>query len=42
MLQVSIGNRLTFDPFPFCQDAWRVAEVDVGRSQVVEVLGTRI
>ena len=36
MLQATVGNGLSLDPFSFGQDGWTASEVDVGRGEIVE------
>ena len=36
MLQATVGDGLSFDPFSFCQDGWTASEVDVGRGEIVD------
>ena len=38
VLQVTIGNGLSLDPFSFCQDGRASPEVDVGRGKIVDAL----
>ena len=38
MQQASIGDGLSFDPFPFDEDGLAASEVDVGRCQVAQAL----
>ena len=38
MLQASVGDGLSLDPFAFDEDAFGRAEVDVGGREVVEAL----
>ena len=38
MQQASVGNGLSFDPFPFDEDGLTAPEVDVGRRQVTQAL----
>jgi hypothetical protein len=38
MLQATIGDCLSFDPFAFEEDGLRPSEVDVSRSKIVEAL----
>ena len=38
MLQATIGDCLSFDPFAFEEDGLRPSEVDVSRGKIVEAL----
>jgi hypothetical protein len=38
MQQASVGDGLSFDPFPFDEDGLAASEVDVGRCQVAQAL----
>ena len=38
MLQASVGNGLSFDPFSLSQDGGTAPEVDVGRGEIVDAL----
>jgi len=38
MLQAAVGNSLSFDPFPFCQDGWTASAVDIGWGEIVDAL----
>ena len=38
MLQATIGDCLSFDPFAFEEDGLSAAEVDVSRSEIAEAL----
>jgi hypothetical protein len=36
VLQATVGNGLSFDPFSFCQNGWTAPEVDVCRGKIVD------
>ena len=36
VLQAAIGDRLSFDPFPFAEDGLAASEVDVRGGEIVE------
>jgi hypothetical protein len=36
MLQSTVGNGLSFDPFSFCQNGWTAPAVDVGWGKIVD------
>ena len=38
MLQATVGDGLSFDPFSFCQDDRPASAVDVGGSEIVDAL----
>lgn len=38
MLQAAVGDGLSLDPLPFCQDGGAAPEVDVGGGEIVDAL----
>ena len=38
MLQTTLGNGLSFDPFSFGQNGWPASEIDVGRGEIIDAL----
>jgi hypothetical protein len=34
VLQATVGNGLSFDPFAFCQNGWAAPAVDVGWGKI--------
>src|SRR5205823_480466 len=42
MLQAAVGNSLSFDPFPFCQNGWTASAIDIGWGEIVGALVTAI